>query len=199
MKVITENEGFKRAYIKYKKLYPLQNLPNYTSEIGVLFGNLLSNICTVSNDPKLPGTTWDQLGKDNYKIREFLKKRNVKSIIFSDAKGKPLKIDNEIIISVMIQHTFHNITSHPITEPKKPINNLKRFLMISATSIEKLKSLRITDELLIAFISNSVAFADHRGSTFINTDFTIEINQKASVIAIKSLEAFTKALQRIKT
>lgn len=197
-------EFFEPFYNKYKKDNPKQKLPVYTVSIGESFRLLMESICkTVESDS--PGTLIDQLMKENFKIKEFLKSKAIHKIVFHDGSKKPLEINlkksssQQILIHWIVKHTY-NFANELNKKPAKPKGNLSKLLATSGKQILVLKSIGITDQLLVAFITKSVFYSPY--GFRLNTDSKNFLEVKGeSVVSIKSkteneVEAFQKALSR---
>jgi hypothetical protein len=189
-------DDFKKAYKEYRKKNSVQKLPEYTPEIGELFNDLFNHIRKIGN--KSTSSTFDNLATDNYKIREYLNKTVIKEIVLHDGTKKSLTITNSILVDLIEKYAY-KITGTPLSEPKKknPTKNLTLLLKSSHATISALKLKGITSDMLVRFIENSIGYAA-KGSLWLNPNFIDNISDpEASVIQIKSVEAFNKSLQRV--
>jgi hypothetical protein len=195
---------FEPFYNKYKMDNSKQKLPDYSFSIGEEFRGLMEGICKTVVPDSL-GTLLDQLAKENYKIKEFLKAKRVHEIVFHDGSKKPLRINvikfpsQQILISNIVKNTYKFALTLYI-KPTKPKGSLSKLLMISKKRILELKRIGITNQLLVDFITKSVFYSSY--GLRINTDSKNFLGVKGeSVVSIKSknngqIEAFQKALNR---
>ena len=145
-----------------------------------LFKNLQNNISQVG---KTESGEWEKMQPAAFKLKEYLAKGKVGKITFHGSGG-PHDVTDDMMIWLITKAIQHGVTTNSIIKKPssgRPKSNLSRLLSISDKLIFQLKRRRISDDLLVQFITQS---ATHPDGT--------------SVVEIKSVPAFTKAFKRTK-
>lgn len=188
-----ESNQLEKAYKKIRREFP--NMPKYSVQIGELFTRLRNDISNLAYSPEIPGSTFEQLARDNYKIQADLSKFDVKEItLVGNEKAFKVKVTNEILIAQIVKYILSDLTTYPIKATSKPKGALALLINNSYQTIKGLRNLGITNEVLTLFISNSVAYS--KGGTWYNPNPFDDIDKKYSVVPIESVEAFQRAFHR---